>query len=65
MRANKIKNEIYEIKKWEEKLKRKDLIYKKNNYIYNLLQFETIRPFGDNIYFGKISTDEAEMEIKE
>ena len=65
MRANKIKNEIYEIKKWEEKLKRKDLIYKKNNYIYNLLQFETIRLFGDNIYFGKISTDEAEKEIKE
>ena len=29
----KIKNEIYEIKKQEEKIKRKDIIYKTNKYI--------------------------------
>ena len=28
MRTNKIKNEIYKIKKWEEKIKREDLKYK-------------------------------------
>ena len=35
MRTNKIKNEIYEIKKWEEKLKREDLLYKANKYKYD------------------------------
>ena len=29
MRTNEIKNEIDEIKKWEEKIKRKDLKYEK------------------------------------
>ena len=29
MRTNKIKNEIFEIKKWEEKIKQKDLKYEK------------------------------------
>ena len=28
MRTNEIKNEIYEIKKWQEKIKREDLKYK-------------------------------------
>ena len=32
IRNNEIKNELDETKKWEEKLKRKDLIYKKNKY---------------------------------
>ena len=27
MTSNEIKNEVYEIKKWEEKIKRIDLIY--------------------------------------
>ena len=35
MRTNKIKNEIYEIKKWEEKRKREDLLYKANKYKYD------------------------------
>ena len=35
MRTNKIKNEIYEIKKCEEKLKREDLLYKANKYKYD------------------------------
>ena len=29
--------------------------------IYDSQQFETIASFGDNIYTGKISIDEAEM----
>ena len=32
IRTNKIKNEIYEIKKWEENIKREDLKYKTKNY---------------------------------
>ena len=33
MRTYEIKNEIYEIKKWEEKTKRKDLKYGTKEYI--------------------------------
>ena len=42
MRTNEFKNEIFEIKKWEEKIKRKELIYKPNKCIYDFQQFETI-----------------------
>ena len=35
MRNIEIKNEIDEIKKWEEKINRKDLKYKTNKYTYN------------------------------
>ena len=34
MRENKIKIEIYEIKKWEQKIKTKDLNYETKDYIY-------------------------------
>ena len=50
------------IRKWEEKIKRKDLKYKTNKYLYNFPQFETIRSFRDSIYTGKINIDEAEMD---
>ena len=33
MRTNEIKNELYDINKWEGKLKRKDLKYRTNKYI--------------------------------
>ena len=35
IRAHEIKNEIDKIKKWEEKIKRKDLKYEPNKYIYD------------------------------
>ena len=62
MRTNEIKNEINEIKKWEEKFRRKDLVYKANKYKYDFQQYETIRSFRDSIYNGKISIDEAEID---
>ena len=34
-RKNEIKNELDEIKKWEEKIKRKDLIDRTNKYKYD------------------------------
>ena len=46
IRNIKTKNEIDEIKKWEEKTKGKDLIYKANKYKYDSQQYETIRAFG-------------------
>ena len=54
-RTNEIKNEIDEIRKWEEKSKRKDLKYKTNKYLYDFQQFETTRSFGHSIYTYKIN----------
>ena len=39
MRTNEIKNRIDKIKKWEEKVKQEDLIYKENKYKYNFQQY--------------------------
>ena len=39
MRTNEIKNEIDEIKKWEEKIKRKDLKYVTNKYRFDFQEF--------------------------
>ena len=62
MRADEIKNEINDIKKWENKIKWKDLKYKTNRYKFDFQQFEILRSFGDSIYNGKVRIDEAEME---
>ena len=61
-RTNKSKNEINDIKKCENEIKRKHLEYETNRYKIDFQQLETIRSFGDSIYNGKISIDEAEME---
>ena len=60
MRNDEMKNEIYEIKKWENKIKRKDLKNETNRYKYDFQQFEAISSFGDSIYDGKISIDEVD-----
>ena len=62
MKNIEIRNEINEIKKWEEKIKRKDLTYKANEYKYDFQQYETIRSFGEGIYTGEINIYEAEMD---
>ena len=62
MRTNKLKNEIYEVKNWEEKIKRKNLKYKTTNYIYNFQENETMRSFDESIYTGKINIGDVEMD---
>ena len=42
MGTNEIKNEVNEIKKWEEKIRRKDLVSKTNKYKYDSQQYDTI-----------------------
>ena len=59
MRTNETKNEIDEIKKWEEQVERKDLKRKINKYLYDFQQFEIIISFGDTIYYNKINIYEA------
>ena len=49
MRTNEVKNEIFEIQIWEEKIKREDLKYKTKNYTYVIQQCETIRSFNQVI----------------
>ena len=62
MRKNEVKNEIDDIKKWEGKNKRKDILYKANKYKCDFQQYETIRSFSESIYSGKITIDEAEED---
>ena len=62
MITNEIKDEIYEIKKWEERTKRGDFKCKIKHCVYDFQQYETIRSFGDNIYTGKINIDETEKD---
>ena len=42
MRTNEIKNEIYKIEKWEEKITQEDLKPRAKNYTYDLQQYEII-----------------------
>ena len=62
MRTNEIKNEIYEIKNWENKIKREDLIYKTNKYKYDFQQYKTLRSLGEYIYSGKVNINDAEKD---
>ena len=63
MRTNETKNEINDIKKWESKIKWKDLKYEAKNYIYDLQRYDTaITPFVDNICSGKININEVEID---
>ena len=41
MRTNGIKYKIDKIKRWEEKIKRKDLEYEPKKHIYDFQQYET------------------------
>ena len=62
MRTNEIKNEIDEIKKWWGKISQKCLVYKASKYKYDFQEYDKIRFFGDNIYTGKITIDEADID---
>ena len=55
IKNNEIKNELDEIKEWEDKNKWKDLIYKTNKCKYDFQQYESI-------YAGKITKNEAEED---
>ena len=62
MRANEVKNEIDEIKKWEEIIERKDLKYETNRYRFDFQQIKAKRSFGDSIYNDKINRKEVMMK---
>ena len=68
MRTNEIKNEIDEIKRWEEQTKQEDLKYKTKNCTYDFQQYETIRSVGESIYTRKagiVETEENQSNLLE
>ena len=62
MKNNEVENDIDEIGKWKEKIKRKDLKYETKKYVYDFQKFEAIRYFGNNICTGNININEAEID---
>ena len=62
MKNSEFKNEKDEIKNWKNKIKRNNLNYETNKYIFGFQQFETIKSFGDGIYTDKINIDGAEID---
>ena len=61
IKNDRTKNEIYEIKKWEENIKQKDLKYRSGKYKYDFQQNKTVICFGESIYAGEINIHEAEL----
>ena len=62
MRVDEIKNEIDETKKWEDKIKQKDLKYEADKHRYDFQRYGMIRSFGESIYFCKISMSETDLD---
>ena len=62
LRTDEIKKEINEIKKWADKVKRKDLKHKTAKYKNDFQKFETTSSFSESIYSDKISIHKADME---
>ena len=55
------KEEFNKIKKLEKKLDREKLVYDAGKYRYDFRTFNTIRTFGKDIYEGKITLEEADI----
>ena len=56
---NEAEKEIDKIKEIENSIDREKLIYKSNKYIHDFRNFQTIRTFGEDIYEGEITFEEA------
>ena len=57
-----IKNELNEIKEYEKKVNRDNMIYYSSKEPFDFRMFKTIRSFGDDIYSSKITINEADQE---
>ena len=61
MRNNVIKNEIDDFRKWEEKIKWRDVMYRASKHKYDFQKYEA-SSFGESIYTGKITIDRTEED---
>ena len=57
-----IKNKINNIKEYEKKVNRNNMIYNSSKEPFDFKTFKIIRSFGENIYSGKITINEANEE---
>ena len=58
--GDKSRKELNKIKEIEKDFDREKLIYKTNKHTYDFRKFNTIRTFGEDIYEGKITLEEAD-----
>ena len=54
------KEELNKILKIEKNVDREKLVYKASGNMYDFRKFQTIRTFGEDIYTGKITLEEAD-----
>ena len=40
------------------------MIYKTNTIVFNFIQFETIRSFGESVFTGNVTLGEADKKTK-
>ena len=56
------REEINKVLKTEKNVDREKLIYDAGKYMYDFRIFDAIRPFGEDIYNGKIMLREADKD---
>ena len=54
--------EINKIKEIEKTIDREKLVYRASEYTYNFRNFQTVRTLGRDVYEGKITLEEANIE---
>ena len=57
-----INNEVDKIKEYEKKVNKNNIIYYSSKESFNFKAFKTVRSFGESIYSGKITINEANRE---
>ena len=60
--SDEAKEKINKIKEIEKNVDREKLVYKASEYEYDFRIFNTIRTFGEDIYNGKITLEEADKD---
>ena len=60
--SDEAREEINKILKLEKNVDREKLLYKAGKYKYDFRIFDTIRIFGENIYDGKVTLEEADED---
>ena len=58
----KLKKSSIKLKKQKKNVDREKLFYKSNKNIYNFKNFQTLRKFGEDIYEGEITFEEADED---
>ena len=60
--SDEAKEEINRILKVEKNVDREKLVYDSGKYMYDFRMFNTIRTFGEDLYEGKITLEEADED---